>query len=62
MSIKRDITDFISDIYDSICDIRLFIQAMTYEECIEDRKTINAVIRRSLLISVVNIHSFYGKK
>jgi uncharacterized protein with HEPN domain len=45
MSIKRDITDFISDIYDSICDIRLFIQAMTYEEFIEDRKTINAVIK-----------------
>ena len=45
MSIKRDITDFISDIHDSICDIRLFIQAMTYEEFIEDRKTINAVIR-----------------
>ena len=45
MSIKRDITDFMLDIHDSIRDIRLFIHAMTYEEFVEDRKTINAVIR-----------------
>ena len=45
MSIKRDITDFMFDIRDSIRDIRLFVQTMTYEEFTEDRKTINAVIR-----------------
>ena len=31
MSIKRDIADFIPDIYDLICDIRLFIQVTTNE-------------------------------
>jgi len=45
MSTKRDIADFMFDIQDSICDIRLFVQDMTYEEFMEDRKTINAVIR-----------------
>ena len=45
MSIKRDITDFMFDIRDSIRDIRFFVQTMTYEEFTEDRKTINAVIR-----------------
>lgn len=45
MSINRDITDFMLDIQESICDIRLFVQTMTYREFTEDRKTINAVIR-----------------
>ena len=45
MSANRDIMDFMIDIRDSICDIRNFIQTMTYEEFAEDRKTINAVIR-----------------
>ena len=45
MSIKPDITDFMLDIRDSICDIRIFVRTMTYVEFTEDRKTINAVIR-----------------
>ena len=45
MSIKRDITDFMVDVLESIADIRDFIQGLTYDEFISDRKTINAVLR-----------------
>ena len=45
MSIKRDIRDYLLDISDSLNDIRNFIEEMTYEEFIVDRKTVNAVIR-----------------
>ena len=45
MSIKRDITDFMLDIRDSINDIRSFVLNMNYENFAEDRKTVNAVIR-----------------
>jgi len=45
MSINRDITDFMLDIRDSIHDVRDFVKDITYEEFIEDRKTVNAVIR-----------------
>jgi uncharacterized protein with HEPN domain len=45
MSIKRDIRDYLIDIRDSINDIKKFVEAMTYEDFVQDRKTSNAVIR-----------------
>lgn len=45
MSIKREIRDYIVDIRDSIQDINTFVESMTYENFIQDRKTTNAVIR-----------------
>lgn len=42
---KRDYRDYINDIYDSIKDIENFVGTLSYDEFIEDRKTINAVIR-----------------
>lgn len=41
----RDIRDFLKDIYDSIHDIEEFTEDLNYEDFIEDRKTVNAVIR-----------------
>ncbi len=45
MSINRDVTDYMIDIRESISDIRVFIESMTYEEFTQDRKTVNAVVR-----------------
>ena len=42
---KRDYRDYIEDIVDSINDIELFTENMTFEAFNKDRKTINAVIR-----------------
>lgn len=45
MSTKRNIRDYLLDIRDSLNDIRIFVGDMTYNGFLEDRKTINAVIR-----------------
>ena len=37
--------DYIQDILDAIKDVRDFTKGMKFEEFIEDRKTINAVVR-----------------
>ncbi len=42
---KKIYTDFIKDIIDSIDDIERFIGNMSFDEFLQDRKTINAVIR-----------------
>jgi len=42
---KRNYRDYIEDIVDSINDIELFTENMTFEVFNKDRKTINAVIR-----------------
>ena len=41
----RDYRDYLQDILDAINDIESFIDDMTYEEFIKDRKTLNAVVR-----------------
>ena len=41
----RDIRDYLKDILDSITDIENFVDNMTYEEFVKDRKTHNAVVR-----------------
>jgi uncharacterized protein with HEPN domain len=42
---KREYRDYLQDIYDAINDIATFIEDMTYEDFLKDKKTINAVIR-----------------
>jgi uncharacterized protein with HEPN domain len=42
---KRDYRDYLHDILNAIVDIESFIKNMNYDEFLNDRKTINAVIR-----------------
>jgi len=42
---KRDYRDYIQDILDSVNDIENFIEGMSFEEFMRDKKTINAVVR-----------------
>jgi len=41
----RDYRDYLQDILDAVNDIESFVDSMTYEEFIKDRKTLNAVVR-----------------
>ncbi len=41
----RDYRDYLQDIFDAVNDIENFVNNMTYEEFIKDRKTLNAVVR-----------------
>jgi len=45
MSTERIVIDYINDIIESIEDIHLFTEDMTFESFSDDRKTVNAVIR-----------------
>jgi len=40
----RDYRDYVQDILDSINDVESFIEGMSCEEFLKDRKTINAVV------------------
>ncbi len=42
---KREYGDFLQDIFESINDIEKFTEEMSYDEFIEDKKTIYAVVR-----------------
>lgn len=42
---KRILGDYVQDILDAINDARDFTKAMKFEDFIEDKKTINAVVR-----------------
>jgi len=42
---NQDYKDYIFDIIESIDDIESFINAMSFEDFLNDKKTINAVIR-----------------
>ena len=41
----RDYRDYLQDILDAVNDIESFVDGLTYEEFIKDRKTLNAVVR-----------------
>ena len=41
----RDYSDYLQDISDAVNDIENFIDEMTYEQFVRDRKTLNAVVR-----------------
>jgi len=45
MSPERDVRDYLSDILQSIEDIRSFTSGMSFAQFTSDKKTINAVIR-----------------
>jgi uncharacterized protein with HEPN domain len=42
--ITKDYGDYLQDILDAINEIKLFVQGMNFQEFLEDKKTINAVI------------------
>lgn len=42
---SRDYKDFLHDILDAINDVESFIDDLSYTEFVNDRKTLNAVIR-----------------
>ena len=42
---KHDWGDYLSDILQSIAEVRTFTRGMTYKSFAKDRKTVNAVIR-----------------
>jgi uncharacterized protein with HEPN domain len=42
---KRDIRDYLHDILESVDDVESFVEGMSFEEFIKDRKTKNAVMR-----------------
>jgi len=42
---KRDATDYLKDILEAIDEVETFIDDLTYDEFITDRKTLNAVVR-----------------
>ncbi len=41
----RDYRDYLRDILVAVTDVESFVQGLTYEEFIKDRKTLNAVVR-----------------
>lgn len=43
--IKKDYSDYLQDILDSINDTEEFVREMTFDDFLKDKKTINAVIR-----------------
>lgn len=45
MSKGRELADYLADILAALTEVDQFIAGMTFEEFVEDRKTINAVIR-----------------
>lgn len=42
---KRDAADYLKDILEAIDEVETFIDDLTYDEFIKDRKTLNAVVR-----------------
>lgn len=42
---KRDASDYLKDILEAIDDVEIFIDDLTYDQFISDRKTLNAVVR-----------------
>ena len=42
---KLDATDYLKDILQAIDEVETFIDDLSYEEFVKDRKTLNAVVR-----------------
>jgi uncharacterized protein with HEPN domain len=42
---NRDFRDFLHDILNAVADIESFINKLSYEEFVNDKKTVNAVVR-----------------
>jgi uncharacterized protein with HEPN domain len=41
----RDYRDYLQDILEAVDDIENFVDNMTYEQFVKDRKTLNAIVR-----------------
>ena len=69
---RRDLRDYLQDILDAVNDIEMFVADMNYEQFINDKKTLNAVVRSIEVIgeaskrlpeaSKQRIVSFHGEK
>lgn len=46
----------INDILDAISAVRKYVAGMTYEDFLEDRKTVDAVIRNLIIIGEASVH------
>ena len=53
---KRDALFYLSDIIRNIDDTELFVADMSYERFVEDKKTVNAVIRSIEIIGEASKH------
>jgi uncharacterized protein with HEPN domain len=53
---SRDIKDYLQDILDAIYDVEDFTKGYTYEQFIEDKKTLNAVVRSIEIIGEASKH------
>lgn len=42
---KRDAHDYIRDILQAVDEVEIFIDDLTYDQFVKDRKTLNAVVR-----------------
>lgn len=42
---ERDYRDYLNDIFESTREIESFIEGITFEKFLKDKKTINAVVR-----------------
>jgi uncharacterized protein with HEPN domain len=42
---RRDYTDYLQDVLDSINDVKSFTEGMSFREFKRDKKTVNAVVR-----------------
>ena len=47
---KRDSRDYLHDILESVDDVASFVEGMSFEEFLKDRKTKNAVLRSTEII------------
>jgi uncharacterized protein with HEPN domain len=53
---NRDVTLYLDDIIENINDAELFIKGMTYQEFMEDKRTVNAAIRSIEVIGEATKH------
>ena len=42
---KRELGDYIQDIFEAIVEVKDFTEGMSFEDFVKDKKTINAVVR-----------------
>lgn len=58
---KRDYILYLEDIVESIQNIENYVKGMSFESFIQDKKTIDAVIRKVLQLSVISGLPFHRK-
>ena len=53
---KREVRDYLRDILDAVDEVASFIEGMSFEEFVKDRKTLNAVVRSIEIIGEASKH------